>query len=72
MIMLYDAVVIVALLMAAAAVPMLFGMANYTAAKDPAYTLYLITVWFLYLGWCWRNLATALTYPGTPSMEEEG
>lgn len=55
MIMLYDAVVIVALLMAAAAVPMLFGMANYTAAKDPAYTLYLITVWFLYLGWCWRK-----------------
>ena len=55
MIMIYDAVVIVALLMAATAIPMLFGMANYTAARDPAYTLYLIMVWFLYLGWCWRR-----------------
>lgn len=54
-IIIYDAVVIFALLMLATAIPMLFGMANYTAAKDPAYTLYLFMVWFLYLGWCWHR-----------------
>ena len=55
MIIIYDAVVIFALLMLATAIPMLFGMANYTAAKDPAYTLYLFMIWFLYLGWCWHQ-----------------
>ena len=55
LIMMYDAVVVIALLMAATAVAMLFGMANNTAVKDPAYTMYLFMIWFLYLGWCWHK-----------------
>lgn len=55
LIMMYDAVVVIALLMLATAVAMLFGMANHTAAKNPAYTMYLFMIWFLYLGWCWHK-----------------
>jgi len=55
LIMIYDAVVVIALLMLATAVAMLFGVANFTAAKDPVYTVYLIMTWFLYLGWCWHK-----------------
>jgi len=55
LIMIYDGVVIMALLMLSTAVAMLFGMDNYTAAEDPIYTTYLVTVWFAYLGWCWHG-----------------
>ena len=53
--MVYDAVVILALLMLATAVAMLFGMDNYTATEDPVYTACLLVVWFAYLSWCWHK-----------------
>ena len=52
--MLYDALVIIALLMTAAALALLLPFGNHTAGKDPVYTLYLLAVWFMYLAWCWR------------------
>jgi len=55
LIMLYDVFVVIALLMLATWIAMLLGMANHTAAIDPVYTLYLVMVWFLYLGWCWHR-----------------
>jgi uncharacterized RDD family membrane protein YckC len=55
LIMIYDAVVILALLMLATAVAMLFGMENYTATEDPVYTSCLVAIWFAYLGWCWHK-----------------
>lgn len=52
--MLYDGLVIIALLMLFTAIAMLLGMEDRTAGKDPAYTAGLLFVWFMYLGWCWR------------------
>jgi uncharacterized RDD family membrane protein YckC len=52
--MLYDAVVVTALLMAATALAMLAGFRELSAARDPLFTLYLLAVWFGYLGWCWH------------------
>ena len=54
-IMLYDALVILALLIIAAALAMVVGFDSATALKDWGYTMYLLTVWFLYLAWCWRK-----------------
>lgn len=54
-IIIYDAVVVIALLMLAAFVAMLAGFPNRTALKDPAYTLYLLLVWFVYVTWCWQK-----------------
>ena len=54
LIMLYDSLVVIALMMFATAVAMALGMKNRTAAIDPPYTAGLLVVWFLYLGWCWR------------------
>lgn len=55
LIMLYDAVVIAALLMLVTALAMLAGMGNQTALHDPVYTAGLALVWFLYLAWCWHK-----------------
>ena len=55
LVMLYDGVVIVALLMLATAFAMLAGTGNHTAMEDPLYTAYLVLVWFVYLAWCWRK-----------------
>lgn len=55
MIMIYDAVVVIALLMLATAMAMLFGMDNYTATEDLVYTASLVVIWFAYLGWCWNK-----------------
>ena len=55
LVIIYDAVVVIALLLMATAIAMLLGMANHTAAKDPLFTAYLFLVWFLYLGWCWNR-----------------
>ena len=54
-IMLYDALVVLALLIVAAALAMAVGFDSATALKDWGYTLYLLTVWFFYLAWCWRK-----------------
>ncbi len=55
LVMLYDALVVIALLLLATAIAMLLGMTNQTAVLDPLYTLYLLLVWFIYLGWCWNR-----------------
>lgn len=53
--MLYDAVAILALLMAATALAMLAGFRELSVVNDPLYAAYLLAVWFAYLGWCWRR-----------------
>ncbi len=55
LIMLYDGLIIVALLMLATAISMLAGTGNYTAMQDLLYTGYLVLVWFTYLVWCWHK-----------------
>jgi uncharacterized RDD family membrane protein YckC len=55
LVMLYDGLVVIAILMLATAVAMLLGMENRIAGKDPLYTLGLLLVWFAYLGWCWSR-----------------
>jgi uncharacterized RDD family membrane protein YckC len=55
MIMLYDALVVIALLMAATALAMATGLREAVALRDPLFTLYLAAVWYLYLGWCWNR-----------------
>ncbi len=54
LVMIYDSVVIIAILMAAAAMGLLFGQSQKVALHDPVYTAYLVVFWFLYLAWCWR------------------
>jgi uncharacterized RDD family membrane protein YckC len=55
LVMLYDALAILALLMIATALVLLLPFGNFTAGKDLVYSLYLLSVWFIYLAWCWRN-----------------
>jgi len=53
--MLYDAVVILAVLMLATAVALALGTGQRTAGHDPLYTVYLVAAWFGYLSACWRR-----------------
>lgn len=53
--MAYDAVAVLALLMFATGLSMLAGFREATALRDPAFTLYLAVVWFLYFGFCWHR-----------------
>lgn len=53
--MLYDSVVVVALLLAATALALMAGWGNVTAGQDPAFTAYLLLTWFAYLAWCWTR-----------------
>lgn len=53
-IMLYDAFVVLALLLAATALAMLAGFREVSAAHDPLFTAWLLLAWFAYLGGCWR------------------
>lgn len=55
LVMLYDAVTIIALLMAATALLMLAGFRELNVREDPLYALYLVALWFAYLGWCWHR-----------------
>ncbi len=55
LVMLYDSVIIIALLILATALAMLAGTGNHTAMQDPLYTAYLFLVWFAYLVWCWHK-----------------
>jgi uncharacterized RDD family membrane protein YckC len=52
---LYDATIVLALLMLSALLAMLLGMGQKTAFRDPGFTLYLLFVWFLYITWCWHQ-----------------
>lgn len=52
--MLYDAIVVLALLLLATTLAMLAGFREVHALRDPLFTAYLGLVWFGYLAWCWR------------------
>lgn len=54
-IILYDSVVVLALLMLAALLAVLAGIENQTAFKDPGYTFFLAAVLSLYFCWCWTK-----------------
>lgn len=54
-IIIYDGVIIISLLMLAALLAIFVGFGGQTALKDPVYTLYLLSVWFFYLTWCWHK-----------------
>ena len=41
--------------MLATILAMLAGFGDRTAMKDPVYTVYLLSIWFLYLTWCWHK-----------------
>lgn len=51
---LYDAIIVLALVMLAALIAML-GIGQKTAFRDIGFTLYLLFVWYLYLAWCWHR-----------------
>lgn len=53
--MLYDSLVITALLVLAGALALPLTGASQQALRDVPYTFYLAGVWFLYLGWCWTH-----------------
>src|SRR5690606_8632922 len=55
MVVVYDAVVVFAILMIAGAIALILPFSNQSAGKDPGYTLYLLLAWFSYPAWCWRN-----------------
>lgn len=55
LVMLYDALVIGALMMLATVPVLWIHPAPLTAGKNPWYTLYLLAVWFSYLAWCWQH-----------------
>lgn len=55
LIMVYDGLVVTALLLLATALALVAGFDQVTAGKDPVFTLYLLAVWFLYLAWFWRR-----------------
>ena len=54
MVMVYDTLVVIALLLIAAAAVLPLG-GEQSAGKNSLYTLYLLLVWFSYLGWCWTR-----------------
>ena len=54
-IIVYDFVIVISLLMLATWLAMLAGFGGRTAMKDPAYTIYLLSIWFFYLAWCWHK-----------------
>jgi uncharacterized RDD family membrane protein YckC len=53
--MLYDAFILLGLLILASAAALPFGDINKVALHDFWFTLWLLTVCFAYLGGCWRN-----------------
>lgn len=55
LILVYDSLVVTALLLLATALALVAGFDQVTAGKDPLFTLYLLAVWFLYLALFWRR-----------------
>jgi uncharacterized RDD family membrane protein YckC len=53
--MVYDFAIVISLLMLATMLAMLVGFSDRMAMKDPVYTAYLLSVWFIYLTWCWHK-----------------
>jgi uncharacterized RDD family membrane protein YckC len=54
-IIVYDLAIVISILMLATMLAMLTGFGDRTAIKDPAYTAYLFSIWFIYLAWCWQK-----------------
>jgi uncharacterized RDD family membrane protein YckC len=52
--MVYDTVIVIALLMLAAMAALLAGFREQTAFRDPGYTIYLGAVWCSYIVGCWH------------------
>ena len=50
----YDAAIVTALLMVAAALALLAGFREQTALRDVGYTLYLSAFWLAYIVGCWH------------------
>lgn len=55
LVMAYDAVILVGLLLAGAALASPFDSGNQRALQDPVFSLYLLAIWFAYLAACWRR-----------------
>jgi uncharacterized RDD family membrane protein YckC len=55
MAMAYDAVAVLALWLLATALAMLAGFRELSITEDPLYDVYLLLIWFAYLGWCWNR-----------------
>jgi len=53
--MAYDAVAVIALMMAVTALLLFTPLSRQTALQDPRPTLVLFATWFFYLAWCWRH-----------------
>ena len=53
--MIYDAVIVLGLLLIATAVAMPVLGPEARAGLDAALTAWLLLVWFVYLAWCWRQ-----------------
>jgi len=51
----YDALLVIGLLIIAGAVALPFTGDRVQAGRDPLYSVYLLAVWFAYLGWCWTR-----------------
>jgi uncharacterized RDD family membrane protein YckC len=51
----YDAVIVLGLLLLATAAIMPFVDTQPMAMRDPLFSLWLLCVWFSYLCWCWRK-----------------
>ncbi|MEJ2534475.1 MAG: RDD family protein, partial [Gammaproteobacteria bacterium] len=75
-VMVYDGLVVTGLLLIAAAVALPVTGDRVQAGRDVFYTLYLLAVWFAYLGWCWSRAGQTIgmkawrvrlaPQPGTP------
>jgi len=53
--MVYDFAIVISLLMLATLLAMLVGFSDRMAMKDPVYTAFLLSIWFVYLTWCWHK-----------------
>jgi uncharacterized RDD family membrane protein YckC len=58
--MLYDGLIVLALLIAAAAVALPLSGAQVRAGINIPYTAYLLLVWLAYLWWCWTRAGQTL------------
>jgi uncharacterized RDD family membrane protein YckC len=55
LVLVYDTVIVVAILMIAGSIALALPFKSQVAGKDPWYTIYLVSFWFFYLAWCWRH-----------------
>ena len=53
--MAYDAIALIALMMAVTALLLMTPVGEQTAFIDPLPTVIMFVTWFLYLAWCWRR-----------------